>query len=506
MSKVFFDPVLGALRTTDSGGGTIGGLVTGGTPGSVLFVDASGDLGQDNANFFWDDTTKALSVGNPLGVTQESTYAFDAEVIYTANLGNVDYNAGVFGAQLNLSVNTNGGTYGFVSVGQSTSGNIHDIGFLEGGIQYGIHRGDGHVDNLVGFEAGVINNGGGVVDEATCMWASFDGNNGAGSISNLYGLKIAAMTAGNNNWAIKTDQGKIEFGDSSTANGFFSIFEPDLADGIGLLVQENFNSSPGSIEGLDVTVNADGFVDASAELHAMVMNAQVGNTSVARVGKAYGVEGFTGVGASSTIDDGQAVIASLSLNTTGTITDMSFFHALHYSPGVGTITNLYGLRIDDLASSASNAWAIKTGTGNVQLGTLSGSGTRMVTATSTGVLGTTTLPISTLTAVSATAQIADITDTALGTTGNGLYRVSYYLLDTTADLTAGAVTLNIKFTDNAAARTISSAPVALTTLAGFTQGVVIARLNSGSLTYGVTHTGIFGSATYALYLSLERLI
>jgi hypothetical protein len=34
--------------------------ITGGTAGSVLFVDSTGSLGQDNANFFWDNTNDTL--------------------------------------------------------------------------------------------------------------------------------------------------------------------------------------------------------------------------------------------------------------------------------------------------------------------------------------------------------------------------------------------------------------------------------------------------------------
>jgi hypothetical protein len=45
-------------------GMSIGGLVTGGTPGSVLFVDAAGNLGQNNASFFWDNTTPSLKLTN----------------------------------------------------------------------------------------------------------------------------------------------------------------------------------------------------------------------------------------------------------------------------------------------------------------------------------------------------------------------------------------------------------------------------------------------------------
>jgi hypothetical protein len=41
----------------------VGTSVPGGTAGSVLFVDASGNLGQSNANFFWDNTNKRLGLG-----------------------------------------------------------------------------------------------------------------------------------------------------------------------------------------------------------------------------------------------------------------------------------------------------------------------------------------------------------------------------------------------------------------------------------------------------------
>jgi hypothetical protein len=45
----------------------IGDAVGAGTPGSVLFIDGSSNLGQDNANFFWDDTAKTLRIGTVAG-------------------------------------------------------------------------------------------------------------------------------------------------------------------------------------------------------------------------------------------------------------------------------------------------------------------------------------------------------------------------------------------------------------------------------------------------------
>lgn len=45
-----------------SGGGTIGSIVTGGTAGSVLFVDPSGNLGQDNSGFYYDSVNHRLGL------------------------------------------------------------------------------------------------------------------------------------------------------------------------------------------------------------------------------------------------------------------------------------------------------------------------------------------------------------------------------------------------------------------------------------------------------------
>lgn len=42
---------------------TIGNPVTGGTPGSLLFVDPSANLGQDNADLFWDSAHHHLGIG-----------------------------------------------------------------------------------------------------------------------------------------------------------------------------------------------------------------------------------------------------------------------------------------------------------------------------------------------------------------------------------------------------------------------------------------------------------
>ncbi len=41
----------------------IGDAVGTGTPNSILFIGSTGNLAQDNANFFWDDSTNRLGIG-----------------------------------------------------------------------------------------------------------------------------------------------------------------------------------------------------------------------------------------------------------------------------------------------------------------------------------------------------------------------------------------------------------------------------------------------------------
>lgn len=54
----------GAMSWVPASSGTaIGGAITGGTDGSVLFISPSNVLAQDNANFYWDNTNNFLGIG-----------------------------------------------------------------------------------------------------------------------------------------------------------------------------------------------------------------------------------------------------------------------------------------------------------------------------------------------------------------------------------------------------------------------------------------------------------
>lgn len=49
-----------SFRITSPSSVSIGGTITGGTTGSVLFINPTNIIAQDNANFFWDDTNNIL--------------------------------------------------------------------------------------------------------------------------------------------------------------------------------------------------------------------------------------------------------------------------------------------------------------------------------------------------------------------------------------------------------------------------------------------------------------
>ena len=55
-----FNPFTGKLDVVTT---SLNALVSTFTKGSVMFIDASGQLAEDNANLFWDDTNKRLGIG-----------------------------------------------------------------------------------------------------------------------------------------------------------------------------------------------------------------------------------------------------------------------------------------------------------------------------------------------------------------------------------------------------------------------------------------------------------
>lgn len=106
--------------------------------------------------------------------------------------------------------------------------------------------------------------------------------------------------------------------------------------------------------------------------------------------------------------------------------------------------------------------------------------------------------------VNATAKTADIASTKLtDATPAGMYRVSYVIEDTTADVTAGILTLTLSWTDDIGATTATATQTLATQ--GRTAGAVTLYLASGNITYATTHTLGFGTSQYALRMRCEYL-
>ena len=68
---------------------SIGGSITGGTSGSVLFVNPANTIAQDNANFFWDNTNKRLGIGTASPIDKFDVTGVGKAVITTNGALNI---------------------------------------------------------------------------------------------------------------------------------------------------------------------------------------------------------------------------------------------------------------------------------------------------------------------------------------------------------------------------------------------------------------------------------
>lgn len=97
-TNITLTPVGNTITIDSAGGGgsSIGGAITGGTAGSVLFVNPNAIIAQDNAKFFWDDsagslllkrntndgssaTLQALGAGGALGTASNVSVSFSPD-------------------------------------------------------------------------------------------------------------------------------------------------------------------------------------------------------------------------------------------------------------------------------------------------------------------------------------------------------------------------------------------------------------------------------------------
>lgn len=108
--------------------------------------------------------------------------------------------------------------------------------------------------------------------------------------------------------------------------------------------------------------------------------------------------------------------------------------------------------------------------------------------------------------VALTAQAANIASTNFTNAGTaGTYRISYYMLTTTLDISSSSISLTIAWNDGTASRTGGSGNLELLYLL-HVSGEIFVKLGSGNISYSVSiFTGNYNNARYALYMTAERL-
>lgn len=100
--------------------------------------------------------------------------------------------------------------------------------------------------------------------------------------------------------------------------------------------------------------------------------------------------------------------------------------------------------------------------------------------------------------ISLAAQTASISATNLvvSPTATSLYKISYYLNETTAG-TSGTVTVTFSWNDGAS-QSVTSATVTFGTLGAYASGVIVVKATSGAIQYSTTVTSPVGSPAYSL--------
>jgi hypothetical protein len=118
----------GTISSSGGGGVSIGDTITGGTSGSVLFINSLGALSQANVDFYWNNTLKRLGIGdaspsyrldvlNSIGI---KTLGLAAASLNFSNTG-IDAAADCI---INITTNNGTASIGKKSPGATTSGMI----------------------------------------------------------------------------------------------------------------------------------------------------------------------------------------------------------------------------------------------------------------------------------------------------------------------------------------------------------------------------------------------
>lgn len=114
---------------------SIGSVIAGGTPGSVLFVDASGTVGQDNANFSYSSVTQVLSADRFSSTVGNSNSVFGTDALNANTTGIQNSAMGVSALQSNTT-GANNSAVGF-DAGRFITGGVNPNQTSSNGIYIG---------------------------------------------------------------------------------------------------------------------------------------------------------------------------------------------------------------------------------------------------------------------------------------------------------------------------------------------------------------------------------
>jgi hypothetical protein len=196
------------------GPSNMGGLATGFTLGSVVFTGVAGVLAQDNANYFWDDTT------NRLGINTAATPLYPLDVRGT--VGSTAVAAfgisGLLTATAADGVAQRNGIWG--SAHATGAGTHADLRGTEGNVQ--AYTGAAAVTNASSLRAtGLVNGPASFVNRYGLY---IEDLSGGGAVTNQYGIYIPSLTRGGtlNTPIFSAGSGTSTFGGilESTSGGF----------------------------------------------------------------------------------------------------------------------------------------------------------------------------------------------------------------------------------------------------------------------------------------------
>ena len=219
-------------------GTAIGGTVSGGTDGSLLFINPANTLAQDNTNLYWDNTNKKFAINSEaafktgssssadliIGKVAQSTFTNGIYLSHKSAVNGYQHFNNIYEYQGTVAGGSGFGYRGTMSnTGTDTTATMYGIrqdvnAVTSSNFVYGVYsslktQSGGNITTARAFQ-GVLSrvNGAGVMTEATL----FNGLVASGDFTNLYGFKLQGWTAGltTNSYGIYADA-TIDVGSSS---------------------------------------------------------------------------------------------------------------------------------------------------------------------------------------------------------------------------------------------------------------------------------------------------